>query len=451
MPDNYSEYTERPTASYEDTPENKPPKRHIGLKTAAWLLVLGIIGGGAFQIYRVFRDAENKFEYVDISEENQADKPHRTVNADVRIDGEPRSGSNSALPGLFSIAARKDAMYLPDIVDKIMPSVVGVSSTFDVVTNVTSWSFFGLQQGTEHKEYRATGTGIIMKEDGYIVTNAHVVYTDEYDAGKATDVAVLLNDETRYDAKIIAFDKETDLAILKIDASGLTPAEFGDSNDLRVGELVIAVGNPLGFELFGSVTSGIVSALNREITVNEKSMALIQTDAAINNGNSGGPLLNSCGQVIGINSAKMGSSYGQSNVEGLGFAIPISDAKLIIDDLIKNGYVTGRPKLGFSSYDISELRALYTGYPMGVCVYDVEKGGAADLAGIRTNDIIIAIDGQPITTAKEMNRIKDSHNAGDTISITVFRGGEDLQLQITLQESKGIDDNQYISGSADYS
>ena len=451
MPDNYSEYTERPAALHDDTPEQKPPKKHFGLKIAAWVLILAILGGGSFQVYRIFRDTENKFDYIDISDEQKNDKPRRAVDADVKINNEPRSDGNSSLAGLFSIAARKDAMYLPDIVDKIMPSVVGVSSTFDVVTNVTSWSFFGLQQGTEHKEYRATGTGIIMKEDGYIVTNAHVVYTDEYDAGKATEVSVLLNDETRHDAKIIAFDKETDLAILKIDASGLTPAEFGNSNDLRVGELVIAVGNPLGFDLFGSVTSGIVSALNRQITVNEKSMALIQTDAAINNGNSGGPLLNSCGQVIGINSAKMGSNYGQSNVEGLGFAIPISDAKLIIDDLIENGYVTGRPKLGFSSYDISELRYLYTGYPMGVCVCDVEKGGAADLAGIRTNDIIIAIDGEPITTAKEMNRIKDTHSAGDTISITVFRSGEDLQLQITLQESKGIDDNQYLSGNADYS
>lgn len=451
MPDNYSEYTERPAAVRDDAPEQKPPKKHVGLKIAAWVLILAILGGGSFQGYRIFRDTENKFDNIDIIDEQKADKPRRAVDADVKINDEPRSDSNSSLAGLFSIAARKDAMYLPDIVDKIMPSVVGVSSTFDVVTNVTSWSFFGLQQGTEHKEYRATGTGIIMKEDGYIVTNAHVVYTDEYDAGKATDVTVMLNDETRHDAKIIAFDKETDLAILKIDASGLTPAEFGNSNDLRVGELVIAVGNPLGFDLFGSVTSGIVSALNREITVNEKSMALIQTDAAINSGNSGGPLLNSCGQVIGINSAKMGSSYGQSNVEGLGFAIPISDAKLIIDDLIENGYVTGRPKLGFSSYDISELRSAYTGYPMGVCVCDVEKGGAADLAGIRTNDIIIAIDGEPITTAKEMNKIKDTHSAGDTISITVFRSGEDLQLQITLQESKGSDDDQYISSNADYS
>lgn len=453
MPDNYNEYTERPSFQNDDAPEDKTPKNHRGLKAIAWLLVIGIIGGGSFQAYRIFKDTENKFDYIDISEEQKKNKPEETVNADINVNNEPRNVSNAALPSLLSIASRKDAMQLPDIVDKIMPSVVGVSATFNVVTTVTNWSFFGLQQGTEEKQYRSTGTGIIMKEDGYIVTNAHVVYTDEYKAGQASEVSVLLSDETRHDAKIIAYDKETDIAILKIDASGLTPAEFGDSNDLRVGELVVAVGNPLGFELFGSVTFGIVSALNREITVNEKTMSLIQTDAAINSGNSGGPLLNSCGQVIGINSAKMSSSYNQENVEGLGFAIPITDAKVIIDDLIENGYVTGRPKLGFSSYDISEIRSIYTGYPMGVCVCDLEKGGAADLAGIRVNDVIIEIDNEPVTTAKEMNKIKDRHKAGDTINITINRDGQDIRLQVTLQESIGneIDKQYYLYNNADYS
>lgn len=454
MPDNYNEYTEYPSSQHDDAPEARPSRKHRGLKAAAWLLVLGILCVASLHVYRIFRDTEKKFDNIDVSEEQKKDPPPDAVNVDIKAENEPRdNNSSAALPSLLSIAARKDAMQLPDIVDKIMPSVVGVSATFKVVTPVTSWSFFGLQEGTEEKKYHCTGTGIIMKEDGYIVTNAHVIYTDEYNAGKASEVSVLLSDETRHDAKIIAFDRETDIAILKIDASGLTPAEFGDSNDLRVGELVVAVGNPLGYEFFGTVTFGIVSALNREININEKTMTLIQTDAAINSGNSGGPLLNSCGQVIGINSAKMSSSYSQGNLEGLGFAIPISDAKVIIDDLIENGYVTGRPKLGITSGDISEIRSIYTGYPMGVCVYSIEKGGAADLAGIRVNDIIIEIDNEPITTAKEMNKIKDRHKAGDTISIRVYRDGEDINLQVTLQESTGEEygDQDYSYNNADYS
>ena len=246
------------------------------------------------------------------------------------------------IPSLFEIASRSDAKYLPDIVDDVMPSVVGISSLFEIeympsnsFGSFNPWGW-GFESEPETREGIGTGTGIVMTEDGYIVTNAHVVYmqdTDEYTAGEAKEVSVLFSDEQEYDAKIVAFDVETDLAVLKVDESGFTPAVFGNSDELRVGELVIAVGNPLGFELFGSVTSGIVSALDREISINDKKMTLLQTDAAINEGNSGGPLLNSCGQVIGINSAKMSANIGSASIEGLGFAIPINKAKEIIDDL----------------------------------------------------------------------------------------------------------------------
>ena len=235
-----------------------------------------------------------------------------------------------------------------------------------------------------------------------IVTNAHVIYDEEYNAGEAVDVSVLFSDETEHEAKIIAYDVETDIAVLKVNETGLTPATLGDSDELRVGELVIAIGNPLGFDLFGSVTSG---------------MKLIQTDAAINSGNSGGPLLNSCGQVIAINSAKMSSSYGSATVEGLGFAIPIKEAKTIIDDLINNGYVTGRPQIGIATVDVTEAYSSYLGLPMGVYIQNVQEGSAAEKAGLQVGDVIIGIEDEAITTGDELNQIKNTYKAGDTAKI----------------------------------
>ena len=242
--------------------------------------------------------------------------------------------------------------------------------------------------------------------------------------------------ETEYEAQIVGYDLQTDLAVLKIDATGLTPAEFGDSNDLQVGELVVAIGNPLGFELFGTTTCGIVSALNREVTINDKEMTLIQTDAAINSGNSGGPLLNGYGQVIGINSAKMGSTYGSASVEGLGFAIPISDAKDIINDLINYGYVAGRPQLGITGVDVTEAEAQRFNLPQGVYVYNVSENSAAYEAGIRQGDIITAIEGTTISTMEELNEIKNGYNAGDTVKISIYRSGGSIDLDLTLQEVK---------------
>ncbi|MDE5569555.1 MAG: trypsin-like peptidase domain-containing protein, partial [Ruminococcus sp.] len=339
----------------------------------------------------------------------------------------------------FDIASRTDSKYLPDIVDEIMPSVVGVSSTFEFTKQYSSWGWGFQQPESVTQEAVGTGTGIVMTEDGYIITNAHVIYdsSEEYHAGEAKAVSVLFSDKNEYDAKIIAYDVETDIAVLKIDETGFTPATFGNSDDLRVGELVIAVGNPLGFELFGSVTSGIVSALNREISINEKNMTLIQTDAAINSGNSGGPLLNSCGQVIGINSAKMSSSYasGTASIEGLGFAIPINDARIIIDDLINNGYVTGRPQIGITAVDIDEMYSSYLGLPMGIYVRSVAEGSAAEMAGLRTGDVIIGINDEAVTSMDELNAVKNQFKAGDTVTLKVYRDGEDIDIPLVLHDA----------------
>lgn len=414
----------------------KKPKSHTALKMIAVILSIGIGCAGGMQLYRFLDDSSIKLtddSERDKEESSKSENASKPSSASTPSVPEPQN-----LPGLFDIASRTDAKYLPDIVDEIMPSVVGISSTFEVTYNNTSsfspWGW-GFPTQPETREAVATGTGIVMTEDGYIVTNAHVVYDEEYDAGEAKEVSVLFSDEKEYDAKIIAFDVETDLAVLKIDAFGFTPATFGNSDELRVGEIVIAVGNPLGFELFGSVTSGIVSALNRQISINEKNMTLIQTDAAINSGNSGGPLLNSCGQVIGINSAKMSSSYGTASVEGLGFAIPINDAKAIIDDLIGKGYVSGRPQIGISTVDITETYSSYLGLPMGVYVRMVAEGGAAEEAGIKEGDIIIGINDEAIATADELNGIKNQFKAGDTVTLKIYRNGQDIDVSIVLQDA----------------
>ena len=407
------------------------PRRHPILKSIAFVLCLAIAGVGSVQGYRIYQDHHGSNGFSEFSE----DKAKSIKDTPLKSEADPEDDEDVDRPSLIELAARDDAKPLPDIVDNIMPSVVGVSATFEYT--VQSYDFFGWGSGdSTSREMVGRGTGIILSDDGYIVTNAHCIYDDssQYHAGEALDVSVRFSDNTDHKAKIIAYDTDTDIAVIKVDETGLTPATFGNSDDLRVGELVIAVGNPLGFDLFGSVTSGIVSALNRHISVNEKDMNLLQTDAAINEGNSGGPLLNSCGQVIGINSAKMSSSYGNASVEGLGFAIPISDAKEIIDDLINYNYVTGRPKLGISSVDVTEADSRRFGAPMGAYVINVEEGSAADLAGIKVRDIIIDVEGETVSSTSQLNTLKNKYKAGDKIKVKVNRNGEDITLEVTLQE-----------------
>ncbi len=311
------------------------------------------------------------------------------------------------LPTLTQLATPSDALSIPEIVKKVSGSVVGISASSSSQT--------------------ATGTGVIMSEDGYIITNAHVV-------SGANNLSVVFTDEdkTSVKAELIGIDSQTDLAVIKINKKGLTPAEFGKSSELQVGEIAIAIGNPLGFELAGSVTSGIISALDRTLTIEDQEMNLIQTDASINSGNSGGALVNAYGQVIGITSAKVSSAYG----EGLGFAIPIDNAKPIIDALTKYGYVKGRPVLGLSGQTITELWSQYYGVPQGFIVRNVESGSAAEKAGIQVGDIVIGINNTTIKSISEFNKIKAEFKAGDKITITLFRQGNKINVDATLDEDK---------------
>ncbi len=450
MPENFdddsrvpdSEQQERASYAYvsENSHKNVKKKSHIGLGIVIFILCLAVVSGVSVQAYKIFSGKNPKVTEFTASERsaNSEDEASETEAEDERYDID--------YPTWLQTASRTDAKYLPDIVDEIEPSVVGVSATFEYKQTYMTW---GGSTQTEVSKIGFTGTGIVMTEDGYIITNSHVVYDEsDYRCGEAVEVSVLFYDESVCDASVVAYDRETDLAVLKVNQTGLTPATFGNSDDLRVGEMVIAVGNPLGFELFGTVTCGIVSALNREITINDKSMTLIQTDAAINNGNSGGPLLNDCGQVIGINSAKMSRSYSNSaSIEGLGFAIPINEASVIINDLINYKYVKGRPQIGISSVDITESVSIYNNIPMGVYIYSIQEGSAAEKAGLKVKDIIIDIEGNVVTTAAELNRIKNQYSVGDTITLIVNRDGKDIEIELTLQEANGGTENEEFSPS----
>ncbi len=272
------------------------------------------------------------------------------------------------------------------------------------------------------------GSGIIMSENGYIITNAHVVEG-------AAGLKVVLSDNQEYSAQIIGSDSKTDIAVIKIEAAGLPAAEFGNSDQLEVGEQLIAVGNPTGLELGGTLTVGYVSALNRQID-NSNDINYIQTDAAINPGNSGGALANEYGQVIGINSAKIAGT----NIEGLGFAIAINDAQPIIDDLMNYGYVRGRVRIGISVYEMDAFMAQLNKAPQGLIVGGIEADAPAANSGLMVNDIITAIDGEAITEFDSISEMLKGKQPGDTIVLSVFRrtsgqADRELTIEVALIES----------------
>lgn len=300
------------------------------------------------------------------------------------------------------------------------PSVVGVKVDF------YEQGFFGELQETSEE-----GSGIIYSEDGYIITNYHVV--EDAISSTSAQVTVTLSNQEEYIAEIIGTDSVTDLALLKIDATGLTPATFGKSSDLQVGELAVAIGNPLGQEFAGSVTVGYISALNRTITTDGRTYQLIQTDAAINPGNSGGALVNAKGEVIGINTVKVTDT----TVEGLGFAIPSDDALKIIEELKLTGKIV-RPYIGIYGIDMDEVTAKRNNLVEGVYVYQVFSGSPAEAAGISRGDIIVEFDGQQVKTKQELNNAKNQKSIGDKVKVKVYRDGDYQELEITLSGDDGV-------------
>ncbi len=326
-------------------------------------------------------------------------------------------------PHLASQRESSEDMAATEIYDLACKQVVGIS------TSVSYNTYYGVQSGT------VTGTGFIVSEDGYILTNYHVV---EYAADGTYPITVMLYDGESYPATIVGFEGEdSDIAVLKIDAEGLSAAVLGDSSDIRVGETIFAVGNPLG-ELDYTMTRGMISAMDREIHtgVADTGINMFQVDAAVNSGNSGGPVYNTEGKIIGVVTAKYSDTYEEMGIEGLGFAIPINDAIAIANDLIENGYVRGKAYMGVSTKSVSTAAAQYYNMVEGAYVYAVVGGSCAERAGVQMGDIITAVDGSAVTSVSDLQAVLKNYKAGQDAVLTVYRNGESMALNITFDEKQ---------------
>jgi serine protease Do len=305
---------------------------------------------------------------------------------------------------------------------KALPSMVSISVEYDV-------NYMGMK-----KPVAGSGSGVILSEDGYILTNNHVISSADsssfYQVSDAKSIKVkIYGDDTEYSAEIIGTDSQTDLAVLKIDKTGLTPAELGDSSSVQIGEFVLAIGNP--YNLDYSVTAGIISALNREMTVENTTYNVIQADCAINSGNSGGALVNSKGEVIGITTLKLAGD----GIEGVSFAIPVNETVPIYKELIEKGKIS-RPFVGISGIDLDEATAIRNGLTKGIYVDSVVSGSGAEDAGIMAGDVIVSFDGKDVSTMDELNAIKNTKNIGDKIEIKLYRKSELKTFTITLKEAE---------------
>ena len=329
------------------------------------------------------------------------------------------TGSSGADSTITAASSSGSSLTTEQVADMVSPSVV-VITTEQVV--YSQWSWYGQSQVES-----GAGSGVIISSDGYILTCAHVV-------DGASSITVTIDDKD-YTATLVGEDTTSDVAVIKIDATGLTPATVGDSDNLKVGQSVMAVGNPLG-ELGGTVTGGMISALNRSVTIQGTSstntMSLIQMDASVSPGNSGGGLFNMNGELIGIVNAKSSSS----DAEGLGFAIPINDAIKVAQELLENGYVTGRPYLGITYLGVEDAQtAAQLGVnAYGVYVVEVVKGGPAERAGLQSGDRIVSIDGTEIASKDDLGTLMQKHTAGDSLAITIARGGQMQTINVTLGE-----------------
>ena len=329
-------------------------------------------------------------------------------DASASTDSETQNSENKE----FLTTSGDDRLGLSSVVNAIQNSVVAINVTGTA-------SYYHYTYPTE-----GSGSGVIISEDGYVVTNNHVI-------SGGNSITVFLSDTTSYPATLIATDPVTDIAVLKIDADGLTAAPLGDSSTLRVGDFALAIGNPLG-EYQGSVTFGIISALNREVEIDNEKHTMFQVDAAINPGNSGGGMFDSNGMLIGIVTAKSISE----EVEGLGFVLPMNDVKPVIEDLINYGYVKGRPTLGFEPVEITSMRvASYYGLnKLGVYVNRVIEGSYAEGCGLQFKDYISSADGETIATVERLNEILNSKKVGDTMVLEVCRGENVIDIVLVIGE-----------------
>ena len=406
-----------------ETGRTKPPKSHNGL--IAILLVVVIFLSGLVSFLGVLNvrlfaelkahppEEEEPVSFVSDTEETQplsqlSDPTAPTVeyaeenwSDTVQLNPSPDSVPN--IP-------QEQGISLQEIYEKSIGSVVSIAC--------------------KGNGSASTGTGVVLTQSGFLVTNAHVVEG-------AREITAILSDERQFPAVLVGADAISDLAVLHIEAEGLIPAEFGDSTALRVGDSVVAIGDPLGIELRGTMTNGIVSAINRDLNTGGRTLTLIQTNAALNSGNSGGPLINCYGQVIGINTLKIGVFTSDSGAEGLGFAIPSTTVKEIADQLISQGYVSGRPALGITGEPVSSFYQFYYNLPAGLYITGLDPESDAAKKGIEEGDILISVADSRIITQEDLSAALSGREVGDTVQVIIFRSGRQYAADLTLHESKG--------------
>ena len=384
-----------PTPPVNPVPKKKK-KNHHGLKITALALCCALLGGvaGAGTVYFLMRGEEPSAS-EDAAGNMQEEAEVNRVEHVYSSEGD----------GIDTAAIYED----------------NIASAVSIKCSEETTNYFG-----QVTESASSGSGFVITADGYIVTNYHVIKG-------ADSVEVMFHDGTAYDAEIIGGDEDFDIAVIKIEAQNLRPVTVGNSDEVQVGDNIAVIGNPLG-ELDFSMSRGIVSMCNRAINVDGTPFNMIQIDASINPGNSGGPLFSAAGEVIGIVSAKY-SSYASTSVEGLGFAIPINDVHAMINDIVSNGYVTNKPYFAITGYTVNASMAQQSDLVEGVYIYTVDKGGAAEKAGLRVGDVITKVDELEIKTLEDLTAAKKSYSAGDTVTLAIYRNGEITDVRFTFDST----------------
>lgn len=428
----------QPGSPYQPPQPQYPIKYHKGMSTGGKVFLTALCSAvflfaAAFGLYGMYKQASGDSGTTvsqphggQTSSAGTGSQFSGTSSGQSSSDGSfQRPQYNGQIPVLQLESADEIQMMTEltpkQIGKKVRPSVVGVLA-------------YAPQDGRSIKV--GEGSGIIMTEDGFIITNAHVIINAEYEYDpNDLRISVVTLDNEEYTGFVMGYDTRTDLAVIKVDAHDLPPAEFGDSDMLEVGDFVVAIGNPGGLEYAGSMTRGIVSALNRMVTGVSASIKLIQVDAAINPGNSGGALVNEYGKVVGINSAKLVST----SYEGMGFSIPITQAKPIIDDLLQYGYVSGRVRIGITCSAISQAEAEYNKVPQGLLIRQIASDSSLANTEIKEGDIITHFSGNALTRTEELFTYLGEHRAGDAVTLTIYQPqtGRSVEVSVTLMEDTG--------------
>ena len=418
MSERYHNYPDWDDSVYGTGPTD-PPKNRGALVALMLILIIflcGIVTMLSLMNIRLFRELktdkqENQELAISFNTEPTEEIVEQIVPTQApaaAVSSAPNATMNlQAAPKGIDNIPQGGGMALQDIYTQNIPSVVSITC--------------------QSSRSASSGTGVVLSADGYIVTNAHVVEN-------SSAVTVQLTDDRTFNARLVGCDDISDLAVLRIDCTDLTPAQFGDSSTLRVGDTVVAIGDPLGAAFRGTYTNGIVSAINRDVDMNGRTMTLIQTNAALNSGNSGGPLINCYGQVIGINTMKIGAFTDTAGVEGLGFAIPSTQVKEIVDQIIAQGYVSGRPTLGITGEALSTFYQHYYRMPAGLYITEVDPGSDAASKGIQEGDMLLYLDDTRIVSADDLKTAIYEYEVGEVVEVIIYSRGQQYRMELTLGE-----------------